>query len=144
MKRCDQALEELEVAGNQLTALPEVGALTALVKLAAYGNVLESLPASIGSLASLQHLWLQGNRLSTLPPSVCRLEVRGCGRAQAAAAACAAKPAGTCQLLNHVRLRTCHGQELRPINAACVDTVHLQVTASEMRETVPAQACACC
>ena len=76
MKRCDQALEELEVAGNRLTTLPEVGALTALVKLAAFGNALESLPASIGSLASLQHLWLQGNQLSTLPPSVCRLEVR--------------------------------------------------------------------
>ena len=67
---------ELEVAGNKLANLPELGSLTNLVKLAAFGNVLAALPDSIGDLPSLRELWLQGNRLSTLPPSVCRLEVR--------------------------------------------------------------------
>jgi Leucine-rich repeat (LRR) protein len=72
-----QALTSLEVAGNQLDALPdEISGLSALQKLAAFGNRLTTLPAGLGGLAALKELWLQGNQLTALPAAIGQLTVR--------------------------------------------------------------------
>lgn len=70
-----QALTSLEAAGNQLATLPDLDQLTSLQKLAAFGNQLTRLPASIGALPSLRELWLQGNLLTALPPAIGQLQV---------------------------------------------------------------------
>ena len=71
-----QALTDLGLAGNCLTALPDsIGQLTALQKLACNGNRLQYLPPSLTGLTSLKQLWLQRNSLSTISP-VSGLEVR--------------------------------------------------------------------
>ncbi len=70
-----QALTSLEAAGNQLVTLPDLDQLTSLQKLAAFGNQLTRLPASIGALPSLRELWLQGNLLTALPPAIGQLQV---------------------------------------------------------------------
>ena len=63
------ALEELDLTGNALAALPaEVGALTGLRVLALNGNVLAALPAAVGRLARLEKLELNNNMLGALPP----------------------------------------------------------------------------
>lgn len=68
------ALEELDLTGNALAALPpEVGALTGLRVLALNGNVLAALPAAIGRLARLERLELNNNMLGALPPELGRL-----------------------------------------------------------------------
>lgn len=71
-----QALTSLEVAGNELSTLPEeIGGLLALQKLAAFGNRLARLPEGSGGLAALQELWLQGNKLTALPAAIGQLQV---------------------------------------------------------------------
>ena len=68
------ALEELDLTGNALAALPaEVGALTGLRVLALNGNVLAALPAAVGRLARLEKLELNNNMLGALPPELGRL-----------------------------------------------------------------------
>lgn len=68
------ALEELDLTGNVLAALPaEVGALTGLRVLALNGNVLAALPAAVGRLACLEKLELNNNMLGALPPELGRL-----------------------------------------------------------------------
>jgi Leucine-rich repeat (LRR) protein len=71
-----QALTSLEVAGNQLEALPEeIGGLSALQKLAAFGNHLQTLPEGLGGLAAVREVWLQGNQLTALPAAIGQLTV---------------------------------------------------------------------
>ncbi|KAL3161282.1 hypothetical protein ABBQ38_009638 [Trebouxia sp. C0009 RCD-2024] len=60
--------EELSLAGNQLTALPEgIGNLQSLNRLQLSGNYLQHLPDSLCQLASLQGFWAHGNLLASLP-----------------------------------------------------------------------------
>eukprot|EP00850_Spirogloea_muscicola_P011471 SM000071S21095 [mRNA] locus=s71:323765:328953:- [translate_table: standard] len=51
----------------------EIGELSQLKVLSAFGNRLCSLPDSICSLTSLSELWLQGNDLKSLPEDLSRL-----------------------------------------------------------------------
>ena len=71
-----QALTDLGLAGNHLTALPSsIGQLAALQKLACNGNALQQLPPSMTGLTSLKQLWLQRNRFTSID-SVAGLPVR--------------------------------------------------------------------
>jgi internalin A len=74
-----QALTDLGLAGNCLTALPEsIGHLTALEKLACNGNSLQHLPASLTGLTALKQLWLQRNSLTSISPVSKMLVCTGC------------------------------------------------------------------
>eukprot|EP00850_Spirogloea_muscicola_P006706 SM000032S12090 [mRNA] locus=s32:469697:474853:- [translate_table: standard] len=53
----------------------EIGELSQLKVLSAFGNRLCSLPDSICSLSSLSELWLQGNDLKSLPQDLSRLSL---------------------------------------------------------------------
>ena len=65
---------ELNLVGNQLTALPHViGRLTNITHLILGGNRLTALPESIGRLTSLTWLTLDNNQLTTLPDAIGRL-----------------------------------------------------------------------
>ena len=74
--RLMQALTELGLSGNHLTALPNsISRLAALQKLACNGNSLQQLPPSLMGLTSLKQLWLQRNGLVSIDP-VAGLSVR--------------------------------------------------------------------
>jgi internalin A len=65
---------ELDLSGNQLTALPEsLGQLTQLQSLDLSRNQLTALPESLGQLTQLQKLCLYDNQLATLPESLGQL-----------------------------------------------------------------------
>ncbi|TYZ60345.1 hypothetical protein PybrP1_011196 [[Pythium] brassicae (nom. inval.)] len=64
-------LRTLKLAGNALTALPDLSALTALTTLVLDGNALTSLPEALPP--NLTKLSLKNNRLRELPLSVTRL-----------------------------------------------------------------------
>ena len=67
-------LEILDLANNQLTALPEsLGQLTQLKQLSLANNQLTALPESLGQLTQLQTLGLANNHLTALPQSLGRL-----------------------------------------------------------------------
>ena len=52
---CNRALQDLSLAGNQLTELPDnIGNLRSLKRLQLSGNYLEKLPDSLCNLQSLQ------------------------------------------------------------------------------------------
>ena len=69
-----QALKDLDVGSNQLTALPEsLGSLKQLRYLNAMSNRLAALPEGIGGCTALLRLGLKGNRLVGLPASVGQL-----------------------------------------------------------------------
>jgi len=74
--RLMQALTDLGLSGNHLTALPSsISQLAALQKLACNGNSLQQLPPDLTGLTSLKQLWLQRNCLSSINP-VAGLPVR--------------------------------------------------------------------
>ena len=66
----------LNVSGNQLAALPDLGRMTHLDALLAGRNKLAEVPASIGRLTRLQYLDLSDNSLTTVPSLVGLLELR--------------------------------------------------------------------
>jgi internalin A len=62
---------ELNLSGNQLTALPhEIGELTKLTTLNLWRNQLTALPPEIGKLTHLTTLNLWSNQLTALPPEI--------------------------------------------------------------------------
>ncbi len=64
-------LEQLDLDGNQLAALPEaIGGLTALEMLSLGDNRLTVLPEAIGGLTALRSLSLYGNQLTALPEAI--------------------------------------------------------------------------
>ena len=65
------ALTELDLADNQLSALPDaLGNLTALTQLNLTGNQLSALPDALGNLTALTQLNLAYNQLSALPDAL--------------------------------------------------------------------------
>lgn len=61
-------VSDLDLSGNQLTALPEsLGQLTALRTLSLDSNQLTALPEGLGQLTALRELWLSSNKLTALP-----------------------------------------------------------------------------
>lgn len=64
------ALRYLVLDGNQLGALPALGALTCLEVLSCAANALASVPESIGALGALVRLDLHNNNVRALPPSL--------------------------------------------------------------------------
>ena len=70
-KRVSNAIKTLNVAHNQLTALPEsIGNLAGLRELYVNDNQLTALPESIGNFVGLRVLHVRGNRLTALPESI--------------------------------------------------------------------------
>mmetsp|Transcript_70046 Transcript_70046/g.210451 ORF Transcript_70046/g.210451 Transcript_70046/m.210451 type:complete len:1272 (-) Transcript_70046:33-3848(-) len=68
------ALEELDVASNQLTELPEsVAALKSLRRLSLWNNRFSRLPEAVGWLTALEQLDARLNQLTQLPEWVSRL-----------------------------------------------------------------------
>ena len=67
-------MQTLEIAGNQLTTLPEsLGQLRRLQKLYVYDNKLSALPESLWQLTELQELDVDDNELTALPRSLGQL-----------------------------------------------------------------------
>ncbi|WFD18608.1 adenylate cyclase [Malassezia caprae] len=64
------ALRRLVLDGNQLGALPALGALTRLEMLSCAANALTGVPESIGALGALVQLDLHDNNVRTLPASL--------------------------------------------------------------------------
>jgi Leucine-rich repeat (LRR) protein len=79
------SLAELDMEGNQLTSLVDIGQLTALERLYLNSNRLVTLPPSMGKLRSLKYLQLRANQLTSLPEGtscvvcvVCRVSCAVC------------------------------------------------------------------
>ena len=66
-------VQRLDLALNKLAVLPDLARLTALEELDLTGNVLAALPAAVGRLACLEKLELNTNMLGALPPELGRL-----------------------------------------------------------------------
>lgn len=66
-------LKTLDLYGNQLSELPEIGNLTNLEFLDLSNNQLSELPYGTNWLTSLKELYLRDNELSTLPPRIWNL-----------------------------------------------------------------------
>ena len=55
-----------------MTELPSgmLSGLCACVRLSAWGNTIERLPASVGAMTAVQEVWLNNNRLKDVPPEI--------------------------------------------------------------------------
>jgi Leucine-rich repeat (LRR) protein len=87
------SLAELDMEGNQLTSLVDIGQLTALERLYLNSNRLVTLPPSMGKLRSLKYLQLRANQLTSLPEGTscvrsCVCRVVSCVRWCACAVVC--------------------------------------------------------
>ena len=68
LERAATALTDLDLSGNQLTAVPDsIGQLTALPACNLYGNQLTAIPDWTGQLTALTNLGLRGNQLTAVP-----------------------------------------------------------------------------
>ena len=61
-----KSCEVINLSGNRLTALPELGGMPRLKKLLLNGNALRELPESIGGCAKLEILEAKLNALATM------------------------------------------------------------------------------
>lgn len=67
-------LQKIELRNNKLEKLPVgIDNLQSLKDLYVTGNYLKSLPENIGNMSALQNLYLYDNYIETLPNSICNL-----------------------------------------------------------------------
>ena len=68
------SLEELDLGGNKLAALPTaIGACEMLVSFEVGGNLLRNLPPEVGRCVQLEYLGIAGNPIGELPMELCGL-----------------------------------------------------------------------
>jgi len=109
------SLAELDMEGNQLTSLVDIGQLTALERLYLNSNRLVTLPPSMGKLRSLKYLQLRANQLTSLPEGTscvrsCVCRVVSCRVCVCGVCVCACVRACVC-VCDRV-LMTGHGAEM--------------------------------